>query len=302
MKTIKYTQFGTFSVLVILPILIFLVIMMIVTGFDDPAPLIVMIFVIVTLLICLLIFYKLTIEIDDTHLSFSLGNGMIKRKYALKDIEGCRPVKNPLLYGIGIRLTPGGWLYNVSGRYAIELTFKNKKSKIRIGTDKPEELSETINKLLNKPVSEPGYDTAFSSSTHSGYIILSAIILIAIALPIFLITSGGKDTGLEFSNASFKIKGMYGIAVDYSEIIKIDTISSLPRIRTRTNGYAFGNTLKGNFKLYDQTKVKLFVEKGKPPYILIKTYGTDLYINFKDPGMTIDTYKKIAASMKQYNQ
>jgi len=296
MTSKKYTQLGTFSVAVMLPILIFLIIMLIVIGFNDAVPAIILIFVIITIIICLLIFYKLTINIDDTHVAFRLGAGLVKKKYALKDIAECRPVKNNLLYGIGIRLTSDGWLYNVSGRYAIELTFKNKKSKVRIGTDKPEELSETINKLLNKPGSVSGYDTAFDSSNRSGYFILASIILLGLALPIILIISGGKDTRLEFSDSAFTIKGMYGMIVDYSNIIRIDTISSLPKIKARTNGYAFGNTLKGNFKLFDQTKVRLFVEEGIPPYIFIKTDETDLYLNFKDASMTIEVYKKITTT------
>ena len=296
MTSKKYTQLGTFSVAVMLPILIFLIIMLIVIGFNDAVPATILIFVIITIIICLLIFYKLTINIDDTHVAFRLGAGLVKKKYALKDIAECRPVKNNLLYGIGIRLTSDGWLYNVSGLYAIELTFKNKKSKVRIGTDKPEELSETINKLLNKPGSVSGYDTAFDSSNRSGYFILASIILLGLALPIILIISGGKDTRLEFSDSAFTIKGMYGMNVDYSNIIRIDTISSLPKIKARTNGYAFGNTLKGNFKLFDQTKVKLFVEEGIPPYIFIKTDETDLYLNFKDASMTIEVYKKITTT------
>ena len=296
MTSKKYTQLGTFSVAVMLPILIFLIIMLIVIGFNDAVPAIILIFVIITIIICLLIFYKLTINIDDTHVAFRLGAGLVKKKYALKDIAECRPVKNNLLYGIGIRLTSDGWLYNVSGLYAIELTFKNKKSKVRIGTDKPEELSETINKLLNKPGSVSGYDTAFDSSNRSGYFILASIILLGLALPIILIISGGKDTRLEFSDSAFTIKGMYGMIVDYSNIIRIDTISSLPKIKARTNGYAFGNTLKGNFKLFDQTKVRLFVEEGIPPYIFIKTDETDLYLNFKDASMTIEVYKKITTT------
>ena len=293
----KYTQFGTFSVAVMLPILIFLVIMLIITGLNDPVPAIVMIFVIVSLIVCLLIFYKLTIDIDDTHVAFKLGIGLVKKKYALKDIAACRPVKNSVLYGIGIHLTSDGWLYNVSGLYALELTFKNKKSKVRIGTDKPEEVAETINKLLNKPGSGHGYETAFGSSSRSGYYILASIILLGLALPIILIISGGKDTKLDFSDSSFTIKGMYSLNVDYSKIIRIDTISSLPKIKVRTNGYALGNTLKGNFKLYDQTKVKLFVEEGIPPYIHIKTDATDLYLNFKDPLATSDLYKKIKTKL-----
>jgi hypothetical protein len=295
-----YTQFGTFSVAVMVPILILLVIMLIITGLNDPVPSIVMIFVIVTLIVCLLIFYKLTIDIDDTHVAFKLGTGLVKKKYALKDIEGCRPVKNSAIYGIGIRLISDGWLYNVSGLYAIELTFKNKKSKVRIGTDKPEELSETINKLLNKPGSGSGYNTAFDSSNRSGYFILASIILLGLALPIVLMISGGKETKLEFSDSSFTIKGMYGMNIDYSNIILIDTISSLPKIKVRTNGYALGNTLKGNFKLYDQTKVKLFVEEGIPPYIHIKTDKADLYLNFKEPVATSDLFKKITAKINLF--
>jgi hypothetical protein len=293
----KYTQFGTFSVAVMLPILIFLVIMLIIAGLNDPVPAIVIIFVIITLIACLLIFYKLTIDIDDTHVAFKLGIGLVKKKYALKDIAACTPVKNSVLYGIGIHLISDGWLYNVSGLYALELTFKNKKSKVRIGTDKPEEVAETINKLLNKPGSGHGYETAFGSSSRSGYYILASIILLGLALPIILIISGGKDTKLEFSDSSFAIKGMYGMNVDYSKIILIDTISSLPKIKVRTNGYALGKTLKGNFKLYDQTKVKLFVEEGIPPYIHIKTDATDLYLNFKDPLATSDLYKKIKTKL-----
>lgn len=293
-----YTQFGKFSVAVMLPILIFLVIMLILTGFKDAIPAMIMIFVIVTVLVCLLIFYKLTIEIDSSHVAFKLGTGLVRKKYALKDIEGCRPVKNSALYGIGIRMIPEGWLYNVSGRFAIELTFKNKKSKIRIGTDKPEEVAGAINKLLNKPGMGSAYDEAFESSNRTGYYILTSIILAGLILPIILIISGGKETKYDFSDSAFTINGMYGLTVDYSKIIRIDTINSLPKIKVRTNGYALGNTLKGNFKLYDQRKVKLFVEEGIPPYIFIRTNETDLYLNLKDPAMTVDLYKNIKSGIK----
>ncbi|TFG44429.1 MAG: hypothetical protein E4H43_00345 [Bacteroidia bacterium] len=294
----KYTQSGTFSVAVLLPVLIFCLVMLIITGFDDLVPVLVLVFVIVTLLVCLLIFYKLTIELDDTHLEFKLGTVLVKKKYALKDIELCRPVKNSVIYGVGIRMIPDGWLYNVSGQYAIELTFKNKKSKIRIGTDKPEEVAEIINKLLNKKGYGPGYDSAFDSSNRSGYYILAFIILAGLILPIIMIIFGGKDTKYEFSDSAFTIKGMYGISVDYSKIVSIDTLRTLPRIRGRTNGYSFGNSMKGNFKLYDQSKVKLYVEKGIPPYIFIKTDETDLYLNFKDPALTVNLYRKISSNIK----
>jgi len=296
MKSKKYTQPGTLSVAVLLPVLIFCIVMLLITGFDEIAPALILIFVIVTFLVCLLIFYKLTIEIDDTHLSFSLGTGLIKKKFALRDIESCVPVKNSAVYGVGIRLIPGGWLYNVSGQYAVELTFKDKKSKIRIGTDKPEEVAETVNKLLNKPGSGLGYDNAFESSGRSGYYLLATLIIAGLILPLVLVISGGRDTKVEFSGSAFTIKGMYGITVGNSEIISIDTLGVLPRIKARTNGYAMGNTLKGNFRLQDQTKVKLFVEKGSPPYILIKTSEDVIYLNFRDPARTKEVFRQIISN------
>jgi len=296
METKKYTQSGTLSVAVLLPILIFCIVMLIITGFDEIIPALVLLFVIVTFLVCLLIFYKLTIEIDDTHLSFTLGTGLVKRKYALKDIESCLPVKNSAFYGVGIRLIPDGWLYNVSGQYAVELAFKNKKTKIRIGTDKPEEVAEAINKFLNKKGVGPGYDNAIDSSGRKGHYILVALIVAGLILPLILVISGGKDTEVEFSDSAFTIKGMYGMTVENSRIISVDTLRVLPRIKTRTNGYAMGNTLKGNFRLHDQTKVRLFVEKETPPFIIIKTDENVLYLNFRDPAKTEEIFRRIISN------
>jgi len=154
-------------------------------------------------------------------------------------------------------------------------------------------VAETINKLINKQGTGSGYYSALDSSNHSGYYILASIILAGLMLPIIMIISGGKDTNVEFSGSTFTINGMYGMTIDYSTIVSIDTLSSLPRIRTRTNGFAMGNTLKGNFKLYDQTKVRLYVEKGSPPYIYIKTSETELYLNYKDPDKTAEIFNKI---------
>ena len=113
-----------------------------------------------------------------------------------------------------------------------------------------------------------------------------------------MVLTGNKDSGINFTDSSFEIKGMYGMTINYSDIIRIDTVSILPRIKLRTNGYAFGSTLKGNFKLYDQTRVKLFIRKGAAPYILINTNNTHIYLNFANPQMTTDAYNKISHNMK----
>ncbi|MDY7014940.1 MAG: hypothetical protein SVX43_15355 [Cyanobacteriota bacterium] len=57
-------------------------------------------------------------------------------------------VKNPWYYGWGIRLTPRGWLFNVSGLDAVEISL-NSGRHFRIGTDRPRELERAIRRAAH---------------------------------------------------------------------------------------------------------------------------------------------------------
>ena len=101
--------------------------------------------------ICLALFYQLTITIGENHLEIQFGIGVIKKKFLLKNIAECRTVKNPWYYGWGIHLTPYGWLYNVSGYDAVEVTTKDGR-KYRIGTDAPNDLEQTLHSPISGDV------------------------------------------------------------------------------------------------------------------------------------------------------
>ena len=95
------------------------------------------------LIICLALFHSLTVEIDETNMTVRFGPGPIRKVFLLNEIRSARVVRNKWWYGWGIRLTPHGWLYNVSGLDAVELELKDEK-KFRVGTDRPEELLAAI--------------------------------------------------------------------------------------------------------------------------------------------------------------
>ena len=133
----KKTQIGWVFIVVLLLINIL-------TLYKAPSP---VIFIFCVTFIILLLFYKLTIHVDDKAVSFSFGIGMIRGKYSLKDIEACRSITY-LPLGFGIRIRPNTILFNVSGRHAIELSIKGKKRKVWIGTNTPEELAAYINSKL----------------------------------------------------------------------------------------------------------------------------------------------------------
>jgi len=138
----KHTQIGYFLVTVYSIVVLFLGYFNIMTSFH-PLTLIALIIV----LVILGTFSRLTVTVDDQMIKIQFGLRIIRKTFPLKEIEAYRVVKNPWYYGWGIRFTPRGWLFNVSGFSAIELRMKNGKL-YRIGTDEPDNLAKALNEVL----------------------------------------------------------------------------------------------------------------------------------------------------------
>ena len=92
-------------------------------------------------------FSSMTIETREDSLChyFGFGGKIWRRKWA--DITAVSVVRNKWYWGWGIRLTPHGWLFNVSGLDAVELKLRNGKC-VRLGCDHPEELKNIIESNL----------------------------------------------------------------------------------------------------------------------------------------------------------
>src|SRR4029450_8828114 len=79
----------------------------------------------IILLVCLVLFYKLRITIDGETLCASFGIGVIRKRVGLAEIAGFEPIRTRWWYGWGVRLTPSGWLYNLSGFDAVAITLRD---------------------------------------------------------------------------------------------------------------------------------------------------------------------------------
>lgn len=140
----QHTQIGYLIIIALAIELLFITGLIVVYGFNWIA------FAVLLILgVCLVLFATLTVVIEEDILEIRFGPGIIRKKFRLKDIESCQVVKNPWYYGWGIHLTPHGWLYNVSGSYAVEIKMKTGK-KYRIGTDVPNELEGAIRQSIEE--------------------------------------------------------------------------------------------------------------------------------------------------------
>jgi hypothetical protein len=103
------------------------------------------------MVIVLFLFHSMTVEIGQGELRIRLGVGLIRRRFPIREIAAAETVRNRWWYGWGIRLTPHGWMFCVSGYDAVEVTLNSGK-KYRIGTDEPRKLHRAIESAMERSV------------------------------------------------------------------------------------------------------------------------------------------------------
>jgi hypothetical protein len=102
------------------------------------------------ILLAAILFYRLTVAVDEEFVEIRFGPGVIRKKWRLAEIESCGPVRNRWWQGLGIHwIGKRTWLFNISGLDAVELRMKDGRI-FRVGTDEPETLSELIQGRLGK--------------------------------------------------------------------------------------------------------------------------------------------------------
>jgi hypothetical protein len=149
---VKYSkfQFGWLIVIIYLIVIIWMTFAFIYQWGNNPVDTPGYIFFMVLFCGVLLVFYGMTIIVTDKQIKIKLGIGFYTKKIDLSTISSVHTLTYPIYCGYGIRIVQNGILFNVSGRHAVELKIKNKKSVILIGSNDWEKLRDTIENSLIK--------------------------------------------------------------------------------------------------------------------------------------------------------
>jgi len=95
----------------------------------------------------LLAMSSLTVEVGRAAIKVRYGIGFPRFTLPLAGVVDAVPIRTRPWNGWGIRLTPTGWLLNVSGLDAVEVRWRDGR-RIKVGTDDPAGLADAIRRSL----------------------------------------------------------------------------------------------------------------------------------------------------------
>ena len=136
----KHKQWGI-SLLLVMPVLIAAVLL--INHFVAPIPPLAVGVIFGILTVVSLLFSSMTIEVNESEITWFFGPGAFKNTLPLEEVAECKKVRNPFWMGYGIHSFGTGWIYNVSGLWGIEIERKD-GTLLRLGSDQPNYLLQAI--------------------------------------------------------------------------------------------------------------------------------------------------------------
>jgi hypothetical protein len=143
----RHTQIGWTIILAVLGAVLLLLTVVAFAGPSYATALLISVTAAVVLFAALLLFGSLTVVVDPEAVDLAFGVGWVRVSVPLIDVVDARRVRNSWLAGWGVRVIPGGRLYNVAGLDAVELRRENGRV-VRVGTDQPDALLAALRAAL----------------------------------------------------------------------------------------------------------------------------------------------------------
>ncbi len=247
----------------------------------------------------LLLFSSLTVRVDARKIEARFGIGVIRKRVEIGAIRSTRAVHNSWLLGWGIRLFPGGVLYNVSGLEAVELVLADGR-RVRIGTDEPTALLDAIAQVAGASQLPPSLEQPGTARAGPGAKLVVAVLLLVPAVLAVLFALELREPTARVDRHGLSVAStLYSDSVPSSDITAVTLLTAPPPGGVRTNGFAVGATLRGHFRLPGYGDGMVFANRDVPPYVLVRTRRSFLIVGFADPARTRALFEQIQKERSQ---
>lgn len=142
----RETQVGWLFLGIMVPVMLFLIVAYYQQWGSRPPTATAFYFTMVLLIGVCLLFYSMSTSVTYRNIHIQYGVGLVKINPKVDELIAVEVTRTPWWYGLGARLTPKGWLYNIQGRDVVRLTYRNGslRESIMIGSERPEELKKSL--------------------------------------------------------------------------------------------------------------------------------------------------------------
>jgi len=238
------------------------------------------------------LFGWLTVSLDDESLVARFGLGMITHRIPLTAIVTTEIVDNPWTWGWGVRMIPGGRLYNVSGLRSVEFTLADGQ-RVRIGTNDPEGLQAAVRAVVPPGRIAHALDIAAPPTIARA---VATVVVLVVATVLALLWIATRPIIVTTDNGTLAIAGGgYRVHVPLTDVKGVRLDEALPTLRSRTNGVGVGGELRGHFRLADGRAAQVFASREHPPFITVETSSDPIIVNMDNPASTRRLYDQLAS-------
>lgn len=124
-----------------------------------------------------------------------------------------------------------------------------------------------------------------------GGIIFAVAILIFVSL--LTVPIDNAKPSMQISNSVVSIScPLYGMEFKTDDIVSVSLIDKIS-VGLKTNGAATDEYCRGNFRVDNYGRSKLYIYNNTPPYIVIKLNDSYVFFNYKDKDETIKLYNRL---------
>jgi hypothetical protein len=142
----KETQYGWLISVFFVAVIGFMTLMYLEQWGTHPVPKTPFLIMVGLFVFILSLFYKMTIHVEGRTIKIVYGIGLIRIKIKPDRISGVKVFNVPWYWGVGIRITPKGWLYSINGFKALIIEYEKDGlyKSVLVGTPAPEELKSAL--------------------------------------------------------------------------------------------------------------------------------------------------------------
>ncbi|SFR52304.1 hypothetical protein SAMN04490243_2576 [Robiginitalea myxolifaciens] len=100
--------------------------------------------------IILLLFFRMQLELTPEGVRITYGIGIIRIFLPIDKVHRTESISTKWYWGLGIRYTPEGVLYNIQGLQAVRVYYEvgGQKKSVMLGTAAPEDLAHALEKAF----------------------------------------------------------------------------------------------------------------------------------------------------------